>query len=223
MFSALPLVLALSVASLSPAPREAALAVRLADAAARFEEGTFSGEYLRTTRTEILSLSGAVLGLEEETVRVRVKNGLMAQELVRSLEAGHDVTDERRKSWSPVPPAAEPGGAFSLPSKGAALVFSPLPLSAGECGASFGPAVAGAALSSGRLAWDCSTLTPLWAEMTPTDAPAELSEPRVRLEFARAGELLYARRYALEGVVADGATSVKMRVVLELSDLKPAD
>jgi hypothetical protein len=59
--------------------------------------------------------------------------------------------------------------------------------------------------------------------VTPSDAPKELSEPRVRFEFARSGELLYAERYTLEGLVADGSTVVRMRLVLEISGLKPAD
>jgi len=222
MSSALSLFLALSTAISTPAPREAAHVARLAEAAARFEAGDFAGEYLRTTRTQVFSLSGAVLGDEVETVRVRMRDGWQAIELVRSVEGGVDVTDERKRTFSPVPVGAEPGGPTSQSPKGTGLSFSPLPLPTGQCGASFAPALKGAAGSEGRLAWDCATLTPLWVELTPSDAPKELAEPRVRLEFARSGELLYARRYTLEGLAADGSTTVRMRLVLEISDLRPA-
>jgi hypothetical protein len=222
MFGPLPLVFALSATLLTPAPREAAEVARLAEAAARFESGGFAGEYLRTMRTQVLSLSGAVLADEVETVRIRTGDGWQALELVRATDGGKDVTDERRKSFLPVPPAAEPGGMATLSPKGLGLSFTPLALPQGQCGASFAPALEGAAASEGNLAWDCATLTPLWAELIPADAPRDLSEPRVRLEFARAGELLYAKRYTLEGLVADGTTTVRMRLVLEISDLKPA-
>ncbi|HUM03709.1 MAG TPA: hypothetical protein VL084_15580 [Thermoanaerobaculia bacterium] len=229
MFGPLPLVLALSTTALTPAPREAADGVRraeaahrLAEAAARFEAGDFAGEYLRTTRTQVLSLSGAVLGEEVETVRVRMRDRWQTIELVRAVEGGKDVTEERKRTFSPVPAGAEPDVPSPLSPKGTGLSFSPLPLPKGQCGASFAPVPKGAAGSEGRLAWDCATLTPLWAELTPSDAPTELSEPRVRLEFARAGELLYARRYTLEGLAADGPKTVRMRLVLEISDLKPA-
>jgi hypothetical protein len=140
---------------------------------------------------------------------------------VRALDGGRDVTEERKKTFVPLPPAPDVGGAAPLVPKGAALVFTPVPLSGGECGASFSPAVTGASGATGRLAWDCSTLTPLWAEMTPSDAPAALSEPHARLEFARAGDLVYPARYTLEGLVADGGTTVRMRLVLEISGLTP--
>jgi hypothetical protein len=227
MFSALPFLLALSIAL--PGRRDAAAeAARLAEAAARFEEGrSFSGEYLKTTRTEILSISGALLGEEVETVRVRVKNGWQAVELVRAVEGGRDVTQEKKETWTPPPPTADPAlsGGVSTPLSAPAgsLVFTPFPLSAGQCGAAFAPAADAGARPEGRLAWDCRTLMPLWAELTPADAPKELTEPHVRFDFARAGEVLYAARYTLEGLVADGGTTVKMRLVQEISDLKSAD
>ena len=77
----------------------------------------------------------------------------------------------------------------------------------------------GSSGAEGRFAWDCNTLTPLWAELKPTDAPAALREPRARLDFAREGDLIYPARYTLEGLVADGETTVRMRLVLEISDL----
>jgi hypothetical protein len=227
MFSALPLVFALSISL--PGPREAAVeAARLAEAAARFEEArAFSGEYLKTTRTQILSASGGLLGEEVETVRVRVKSGWQAVELVRALEGGTDVTTDRRKTWTPVPPASDPafsaGSSTPLSSPARGLVFTPLSLPEGVCGASFAPMARAGTRPEGRLAWDCRSLTPLWAELTPADAPKELTEPRVRFDFARAGEVLYAARYTLEGLADDGGTTVKMRLVLEISDLKSAD
>ncbi len=220
MSGTLPLLFVLSAAISSPVPHDAAAVARLAEAASQFEESAFAGEYLRTTRTQILSLSGAVLGEEVEKVRVRVHDGLVAVELVQALDGGRDVTDERRKTFHPLPPAG-PGAAAPLSPKGAGLLFAPLPLPAGECGATFSPAVAGASGAEGRLAWDCTTLTPLWAEMKPTDAPAALSEPQARLEFARAGDLVYPARYTLEGLVADGDETVRLRLVLEISDLTP--
>ncbi len=222
MFSALPLFLALSTRTLTPAPAVTADVVHLVDSAARFEEGDFSGEYLKTTRMEVLSLSGAVVGEEIETVRVRVRDGWQAVELVRAVEGGKDVTAERRKTFSPALPAGGTPAPAPLSPAESGLIFAPLPLPAGECGASFAPALKGAAGSEGRLAWDCKTLTPLWAELTPFDAPKELAEPRVRLDFARSGEVLYAARYTLEGLAKDGGTTVRMRLTLEISDLRPA-
>jgi len=227
MFSALPLAFALSISL--PGPRDAAVeAARLAEAAVRFEEArAFSGEYLKTTRTQILSVSGRLLGEEVETVRVRVKRGWQAVELVRALEGDRDVTRERRKTWTPTPPAPDPASSPDssalLSARAGGLVFTPLSLPGGGCGASFAPAAEAGARPEGRLAWDCQTLTPLWAELTPADAPKELAEPRVRFDFARAGKVLYAARYTLEGLAADAGTTVKMRLVLEISDLKSAD
>ena len=222
MLGPLPLLFALSTSVPTLTSAHAATVARLAEAAVRFESGDFAGEYLRTTRTQILSLSGAVLGEEEETVRVRARAGWQAVELVRALEEGKDVTAERKKTFSPTPAGAEPGDGAALSPKGTGLAFSPLSLPPGQCGASFAPALRKASGPKGRLAWDCATLTPLWAEVTPSDAPKELSEPHVRFEFARSGELLYAERYTLEGLVADGSTVVRMRLVLEISGLKPA-
>ncbi len=220
MFAPLALLLAVSALSSFPPPADAAAAARLAESAARFEEAAFSGEYLRTTRTQILSLSGAVLGEDVETVRVRVREGLASVELVNALDGGRDVTDERKKTFSPVPPEAAGAGSLLAP-KGSGLVFTPVRLPGGECGASFSPAVAGASGAEGRLAWDCATLTPLWAELKPSDAPAALSEPRARFDFARAGDVVYPARYTLEGLVADGGTTVRMRLVLEITGLRP--
>jgi len=221
MFGPLPLLLAVSAAISTPVPQDAAAVARLAEAASRFEEGAFAGEYLRTTRTQILSLSGAVLGEDVEKVRVRMHDGLVAVELVQALDGGRDVTDERRKMFLPVPPAADSGAVRPLAPKGTSLVFTPIPLPSGECGATFSPALTGASGAEGRFAWDCTTLTPLWAELEPTDAPAALSEPRARLDFARAGDVVYPARYTLEGLVADGETTVRIRLVLEISDLTP--
>jgi hypothetical protein len=227
MFPALPLLLSLTSSIPGPAPavgagnsRPAEVARRLAEAASRFEEGIFSGEYLKTTRTEVISLSGRLLGEEVETVRVSVRDGWQSVELVRALKGGKDVTGERRKTFTPEPPGM-PGGAPFCRGE-TAVVFGPLALPPGECGASFAPARAGDTGAAGRLAWDCETLAPLWAELTPVDAPAELSEPRIRLDFARSGGFLYAARYTLEGLAADGEMTVRMRLTLEISDFRPA-
>ena len=220
MFSALPLVLALSFAVARPAG-DAETAARLAGAAARFDAEAFSGSYVKTTRTQVIS-GGAVLLDEMETVRVVVRNGRRSSELLSATAGGRDVTSEKLPSAAPEPGAA-PAPAFAPPG---GLSFRPLTLGGSACGAAFGaalasdPAAAGP-MPEGKLAWDCSSGTPLWAEFRPTDAPSELAEPRARLEFARAGDLLYAARYTLEGRIADGGETVTMRLVQEISDLRP--
>ncbi len=102
------------------------------------------------------------------------------------------------------------------------LVFRTLDLGTGACAAAFGSETRpGTPETGGTLAWDCTTGTPLWAEFRPIDAPAELAEPRARLEFARAGEIVYASRYSLEGRVEDGSGEATLRLVQEISAVTP--
>jgi hypothetical protein len=207
-------VLTLSVTGSSRAAEEA---VRLAGTAARFDDAAFSGTYLRTTRTQVVT-AGALLLDEVETVRVVVRQGRRTTELLRATASGSDVTGERRGRNATAP---APSGAPSLSSPDG-LVFRPLDLGAGACAAAFGSGGDSATPQpSGTLAWDCGTGTPLWAEFRPVDAPAELAEPRARLEFARAGDLLYTSRYTLEGRVEDGSGAATLRLVQEISGLSP--
>ena len=219
MAAILSLFLALSLPAAGPS-RAAEEAVRLAGAAAHFDTAAFSGSYLRTTRTQIVTGSALLLD-EVETVRVVVRNGHRAAELLRATAAGSDVTDERRRrdatstaaSAAPAISAATPS--LSTPD---GLVFRALELGTGACAAAFGSGTgAGAPQPDGKLAWDCTTGAPLWAEFRPVDAPAELADPRARLEFARAGEIVYASLYTLEGKVEDGAEAATLRLVQEIS------
>ena len=217
MAAILSLVLALSLPAAGPSPA-AEDAVRLAGAAARFDTAAFSGSYLRTTRTQVVT-GGALLLDEVETVRVVVRNGGRTAELLRATASGSDVTDERRgrDATSAAAPAAPPF--LSTPD---GLVFRTLDLGTGACAAAFGSgAAAGDPRPDGKLAWDCNSGAPLWAEFRPVDAPAELAEPRARLEFARAGEIVYAARYTLEGRVEDGAGAATLRLVQEISGVAP--
>jgi hypothetical protein len=215
MAAILSLVFALSLPVAGPS-RAAEEATRLAGAAARFDTAAFSGSYLRTTRTQVVT-AGALLLDEVETVRVVVRNGRRSAELLRATAAGSDVTDERRSR--DVAATAAPAPFLSTPD---GLAFRTLDLGTGACAAAFGSGSgAGTTQPEGKLAWDCSTGTPLWAEFRPVDAPAELAAPRARLEFARAGEIVYASRYTLEGTVEDGSVASTLRLVQEISGVTP--
>jgi hypothetical protein len=217
MAAILSLVFALSLPAADPS-RAAEEAVRLAGVAARFDTAAFSGSYLRTTRTQVVT-AGALLLDEVETVRVVVRNGRRTTEMIRATASGSDVTDERRGSDSTEHSAPPATPSLSTPD---GLVFRTLDLGIGACAAAFASGSAGRAPQpDGKLAWDCGTGTPLWAEFRPVDAPAELAEPRARLEFSRAGEILYASRYTLEGRVEDRSEAATLRLVQEISGVTP--
>ena len=220
MAAILSLFLALSLPAAGTS-RAAEEAVRLAGAAARFDTAAFSGTYLRTTRTQVVT-AGTLLLDEVETVRVVVRNGRRTTELIRATAAGSDVTDERRSSDATATAAPAISAATPSLSTPDGLVFRTLDLGTGACAAAFGSGeTAGATQPHGKLAWDCGTGTPLWAEFRPVDAPAELAEPRARLEFARAGEIVYASLYTLEGKVEDGSDAATLRLIQEISGVTP--
>jgi len=227
LFSVLAVVLCAQAAS---PPGQAT--ARLDEALRSLGAGSFSGSYTVTTRTTVSKLNGKGRHESLEVHAITQRNGLMQEDrLVRAEENGKDVTEVRRRQQE------NPGGdegqeehtlSFTLrPPAGDDLVHYTFGESRKEAGlvvASFAPVPGDRGrpgMVVGTLAWDPSTLDPVWMEVEPATLPKRVSQMNLRFEFSRRADVLLTRRTVTDAV--GGLLWIKRRIhtEIQISDVAP--
>lgn len=196
----------------------------------QLESEDFSGEFTRTVHVVVSRPNGPVKGDETVVERVTRRTGEAAvTSIVSATKNGADATEEivweRQKreqkgsgkkdedegkslSLSVNLPDAESFAdyRFRTPEPRGNLVVS-----------SFGPSSdsdAEEGAVEGRLAWRPETLDPVWMEITPLDNPTMVKEIKIRFEFARTGDHIYAKRVLTEAV--GGLFFLKRAIVADI-------
>jgi len=177
---------------------------RVSKAMGLLDGDAFVGEYSRSTRTVVSTLDGDVKRTETLVERVSRRSGEEERRsLVRATRDGKDVAAERRKERTEQDrkvgievrfPGADELATYETDGpwqEGELLVaaFSPPSPPTGEETA-----------GTGRVAWRPETLEPVWLEYRPAKLPKRMRELSLRVEFARAGDVLYPRRTSIRGV-----------------------
>lgn len=213
---AVPLLLATTASGGAGLPPETA--ARLASALDSLRSPAVAG-YTMTVKVTVAKPNGSAREDHLEVMKAtRAADGTLVHEVVRSLENGKDVTDTRRAEQSKresrndrkaddekSSEKKEVGisASLRLPLGDDARLFAFTPAaSGGPHAVAFAPLPAHAddeGLARGTLAWDPTTLDPLWLEAEPVVMPDHVSAMKMRFEFARAGELVYPRRTVTDG------------------------
>ncbi|MCG6964430.1 MAG: hypothetical protein LJE95_14320 [Acidobacteria bacterium] len=233
-----------AIGTVSPPP---AVTLNRIEAAMRgLDSAGFRGSYVVTTRSVVSKPSGSK---REETVTVVTVTDRRGSEpekaLVRAERNGKDVTVAMReklaKKWqkesrNPTSGSSadrssgneEDGHSTSLTLPGAAELaayrFTPVTntdsvvvvkLQAEDDTSN--------SAGSGRMAWNPTTLDPLWLEFTPHKNPRFIKAISLRVEFARAGRFVYPERMVTDG--RGGMLFIKrtFHVETKIDGLKPAE
>jgi hypothetical protein len=213
-------VLALQAALAVPAPAAPppeALAL-LGTALHALDEGEFVGSYTLTIEATVSTTGGKVTDTDLTVLEVTAPaGGPQTHLVVRAEKNGKDVTAEAQAEAAKEQSAEqkeqhdegeekeEVSFGFRLPEGDDArhYAFEKAECADAACTAPFAPTKAARKekdLANGRLAWSPATGDPLWIEMTPADLPTGVKELTVRIEFERAGGLLYPARTITDGV-----------------------
>ena len=149
---------------------------------------------------------------------VREDTGSIRRTAVRFLRDGEDRTEklqetldeesqaEKKKKRKNDDPEDDPDTEFVPPDDAhrGSYVFEPLPPSPdGVVRCRFHPAAGhekDEGMMTGTLAWDATTLDPLWIEGDVSRPPKPLRSFHVRVELAREGALLYTARMVTDGL-----------------------
>jgi hypothetical protein len=202
---------------------------RLEQAMHLLELDGVAGRYTLTTRSVIAKPGGKDPETSEVVVTLSRRAGEpTAQELVRATRNGKDETEELRRKLERAREKAdgeEHGEEVSvgLELPGADTLsryrFGPVENASGAQVATFepdDPEQAGAV--SGRIAWDGSSLDPLWIELEPVEIPRHVQRMSTRIELGRSGDTLWPRRTSLAGQGGILFVKREFRVDMEVSE-----
>lgn len=211
-------VLAVSLAVPAQAAPPPEVLARLGAALHALDEASFVGAYTLTVEATVSTTAGKATDTELTVFEVTSPaGGPQAQRVVRAEKNGKDVTAEAQADAEKEKDAGqkekqeegegkqEVSFGFRLPHGDDArhYVFHAAECGETACTAAFAPTKAARkekGLASGRLAWNPASGDPLWIEMAPGALPTGVKELTVRIEFDRAGELLYPARTVTDGV-----------------------
>ena len=236
LFPALLLTAALPVAAGGPPPETAA---RLREALRSLSEEGPSGSYTMTTRSLVTKPDGSdreegrtvveiarlADGSRRVTVREAVTNG-KDETAKRQQEIDRDRAERDKAKATAKKDEDEQGVSLGLPIGDDAVKYDFAAVT-GEgtlAVASFVPAAAHAkddGVTRGRLAWHRDSLDPAWLEARPVDLPTGVSEMTMRIEFARAGDVVYPCLTVTDGL--GGVLWIKRRfhVEVEIGEITP--
>lgn len=189
-----------------------------------------SGEYLMTAKvkTKAPGDDGPEDILEVHRVEIG-PDGVTRTTLVKAVEDGRDVTEQRRRRGEAEdeekPDERSEVDIELLPiGKNVRLyTFKAPKIKDGVAVASYRPRVDvdDDELSHGRVAWDVESGDPLWIEAEPVDEPPFVGEIALRFEFSRSGGVLHASRITTH--VRAGIPlilRVKVDVEIEMSEVR---
>jgi len=189
-----------------------------------------SGGYLLSVRvkTKVPGEDGPEDTLEVHRVTIG-QDGTKRTELVRAVEDGRDVTEERRRRGENVDEERSDDRdevdleLLPIGTNAHLYAFKAPKVTGGLAVASYGPRadVDDDDLSRGRIAWDVASGDPLWIEAEPVDDPAFVAEVVLRFEFARTGPVLHPSlitTHVRAGIPL--VMRVKVDVGIEVSDVR---
>jgi len=227
LLAALITMAATGPASAAQAPEQA---LRRADAALAALEGRgVTGDYLMTVRvqTKAPGEDGPENTLEVYRVTI-LPDGSKRTTLVRAVEDGRDVTEERRHEDEVEEHRGDDRDEVDIEllpvGRNAGLyTFKAPKIRDGVAVASYRPRVDvdDDELSRGEVAWDVASGDPLWIEAKPVNDPPFVGDIAMRFEFARSGDVLHASHIATH--VRAGIPlilRVKVDVEIELSEVR---
>jgi hypothetical protein len=176
------------------------------------ESDEFVGSYTLTMMQAIQKRSGKGRSQSDLVWQVsRRADGSVEERLTSLKRNGREVSDEKRaefeKEWL-APDESDSGKTFSIELE----IFSSDTLDLYEIGeplvfgdvvtVTFGPRPAhrkDEGICEGTLAWDRSSLEPLWVDLAVLKPPKPVRELRIRYEYARDGDLVYVGRTETHG------------------------
>ncbi len=187
-----------------------------------------SGKAHHEAKMEIKCSRDTQGALHREVIRF-VKDGKDETEQIRKRLARQDAKREAgRKKKKRKKDDTGPGADFVPPDleHRDLYVFEPLPAAGdGSARCRFHPTPVhekDRGLLSGELAWDPETLDPRWIEGDLLHPPAPLKRMHLRIEFRRAGDLLYSSRMVTDGLIKLLLLKRRFHADVRMEDVRPS-
>ena len=206
------------------------------------EEDAFTGSWRTTTFSVVEKPNGRA---HHEATMVmdcsRDAQGRVHRQVVRFVKDGKDQTGRVRERLEEQDAGDRGGGKKKHQKKGEGqaeadfvppdpehrdlYLFEALPPRDGAARCTFRPAPGhekDRGLMTGELAWDPSTLDPLWIEGDLLRPPGPLKKMHLRIEFRRSGDLLYTFRIVTAGLARVLLLKRRFHAEVRFENVEPA-
>ncbi len=224
-----------SIISFLEASPPAVVAERLNGAENALESGHFVGSYSVDVKSVVAKENGSSRKTTDMEMAVEVDGvGKERWHLVHFIEDGKDTTEKNRKDLESDFEDDEDDDAdeeededFLVPfgPEASRFVFGPATKVGEHMEMTFEPArdhEGDNGITRGTMAWNESSLDPLWVDMEVLEPEKPLREFKVRMEFKRAGEQVYLSRMVTDGRVKILLLKRNFRMEMVIRDIKTA-